>query len=135
MWGVDLFCHVLFLSEYIHEVQIYEAGMAIWRSKGEELEIAKKDFIDILKKLEGALGDKDYFGGDNFGYVDIIAISMTSWFYAYEKFGGFKVEKECPKFDEWTKRCLKRESVANVLPNPEKVYEFVVMLRKMHGIE
>ncbi|XP_019267110.1 PREDICTED: probable glutathione S-transferase [Nicotiana attenuata] len=123
-----------FWADFIDK-KIYEAGMAIWRSKGEELEIAKNDFIDIVKKLEGALGDKDYFGGDNFGYVDVIAISMTSWFHAYEKFGGFKVEKECPKFDAWTKRCLKRESVARVFPDPEKVYEFVVMLRKMHGIE
>ncbi|KAJ8545072.1 hypothetical protein K7X08_017655 [Anisodus acutangulus] len=111
------------------------SGMGIWKSKGEELEIAKKDFIKILKKLEGAMGDKDYFGGDNFGYVDVIAIAMTSWFHAYDVFGGFKVEEECPKFGCWIKRCLKRESVSSVLPDPEKVYQCVVMLRKMHGIE
>ncbi|XP_060187637.1 glutathione S-transferase U19-like [Lycium barbarum] len=116
--------------------KVYEGGMAIWRStKADELELGKKEFVDILKKLEGALGDKDYFGGDNFGYIDDIAISMTCWFHAYEKFGGFKVDEECPKFDAWINRCLKRESVASVLPDPEKVYDFVVMLRKMHGIE
>lgn len=117
------------------EVQIFEAGMGIWKSKGEELEIAKKDFMEILKKLEGAMGDKDYFGGDNFGYVDVIAIAMTSWFHAYEVFGDFKVEQECPKFGCWMKRCLKRESVSSVLPDPEKIYQCVVMLRKMHGVE
>lgn len=109
--------------------------MCIWKSKGEELEIAKKDFIEILKKLEGAMGDKDFFGGDNFGYVDVIAIAMTSWFHAYEVFGDFKVEQECPKFGCWMKRCLERESVSSVLPDPEKIYQCVVMLRKMHGIE
>jgi glutathione S-transferase len=30
---------------------------------------------------------------------------------------------------------MQRESVAKVLPDPEKVYDFVVMFRKMQGIE
>ncbi|XP_049357849.1 glutathione S-transferase U20-like [Solanum verrucosum] len=123
-----------FWADFIDK-KIFEGGMGIWKSKGEELEIAKKDFIEILKKLEGAMGDKDYFGGDNFGYVDVIAIAMTSWFHAYEVFGDFKVEQECPKFGCWMKRCLKRESVSSVLPDPEKIYQCVIMLRKMHGIE
>ena len=88
-----------------------------------------------MKQLEEALGDKDFFGGDTFGFVDIIAIPLTSWFYAIEKLGNFKVEDECPKFSAWVKMCLKRESVAKVLPDPEKVYEFVIMFRKMQGIE
>ncbi|KAG8489309.1 hypothetical protein CXB51_017350 [Gossypium anomalum] len=74
------------------------------------------DFID--KKLEEALGDKDYFIGTTFGFI-----------------GGFTVEAECPKFSNWMKRCLQRESVAKVVPPPEKVYEFVLMFRKMQGID
>ncbi|OIT27861.1 putative glutathione s-transferase [Nicotiana attenuata] len=85
---------------------LFEAGMRIWKSKGEEVGVAKKDFIEMLKKLEGGMVDKDYLGGDNFEYVDVIAITMTSWFHAYEVFGGFKVEEECPKFACWIKRCL-----------------------------
>lgn len=98
-------------------------------------EAAKEEFVETLKKLEGALGDKDYFGGDSFGFVDIIAIPLTSWFYPTEKFGGFKVENECPKLSAWINKCLQRESVAKVLPDPEKLYEFVIFVRKMHGIE
>ena len=51
----------------------------------------KGSFVDILKQLEEALGDKAFFGGDTFGFVDIIAIPLTSWFYAIEKLGNFKV--------------------------------------------
>ncbi|GJZ99598.1 retrotransposon protein, putative, ty1-copia subclass, partial [Tanacetum coccineum] len=47
--------------------QIYDAGKQIWSTKGDELEIATKDFIDWLKVLEGQLGDKPYMIGDSFG--------------------------------------------------------------------
>ncbi|XP_034684479.1 probable glutathione S-transferase parC [Vitis riparia] len=123
-----------FWGDFIDK-KIFEGGAKIWGSKGEALEVGKKDFIEILKQLEGTLGEKDFFCGDNFGFVDILLIPLTTWFYAYEKFGGFKVEDECPKFSVWVKRCMQRESVAKALPEPEKVYEAVVMLRKMNGIE
>ena len=97
--------------------------------------MAKRDFIEILKQLEEALGDKDFFGGDAFGYVDVIAIPLTTWFLAYEKIGGFKVEDNCPKISAWIKRCFQRPTVAKVLPDPEKVYQFVLQFRKMRGIE
>ncbi|KAI3462227.1 hypothetical protein Pfo_018890 [Paulownia fortunei] len=123
-----------FWADFIDK-KVFDAGSTIWRSKGEELELAKKEFIDIFKKLEGAMGDKDYFGGDKFGFVDIVLIGLSPWFSAYEKFGGFKIEDECPKIAAWIKRCKERESVAKTLPDPQQVYEFVGMLRKMHGIE
>lgn len=113
---------------------MFETGGNIWRNKGEEAEAAKVEFIEILKKLEGALGEKNYFGGDNFGLVDIITIPFTPWFAGFEKYGGFKVEEEAPKFAAWTKRCLQRQSVAKALPDPEKVSEFIGMMRKMHGL-
>nr|GMC96858.1 probable glutathione S-transferase [Ipomoea batatas]GMC98957.1 probable glutathione S-transferase [Ipomoea batatas]GMD00722.1 probable glutathione S-transferase [Ipomoea batatas]GME14391.1 probable glutathione S-transferase [Ipomoea batatas]GME17108.1 probable glutathione S-transferase [Ipomoea batatas] len=123
-----------FWADFIDK-KVYDAGAAIWGGKGEEIEAAKNEFIEAIKKLEGALGDKDYYGGDTFGFVDIIAIPLTSWFLTYERFGGFKVEEECPKFAAWMKRCQDRESVAKALPDPEKVHEFVIKLRKMMGIE
>ncbi|KAK7820127.1 putative glutathione s-transferase [Quercus suber] len=90
---------------------VFEAGREIWTSEGEAKELAKKDFIEIMKQLERALGDKSFYGGDAFGFVDIIAIGLTSWFVAYEKFGGFNVEDHCPKFSAWMKRCMQRETV------------------------
>lgn len=115
--------------------KVFEAGGNIWRSNGEALEQAKQEFIEILKQLEEVLGDNDFFGGKAFGFVDIIAIPLTSWFLAYEKFGGFKVEDHCPKFSAWIKRCLQRDTVAKAIPDSEKVYEIVAQLRKMNGIE
>ncbi|KAH9771587.1 glutathione transferase6 [Citrus sinensis] len=123
-----------FWADFIDK-KVFDAVCNIWKSKGEVPETAKNEFIEILKQLEGALGEKDFFGGDSFGFVDVIAIPLTCWFYAVEKFGGFKVENECPKFSAWMNKCMQRDTVARTLPDPEKVYEFVITLRNMFGIE
>lgn len=116
-------------------MKVFDAGKAILLAKGDALEVAKKDFIEVIKTLEKALGDKDFFNGDTFGFVDIIAIAMTSWFPAFEKFGSFKLEDHCPKFSAWIKKSSQRESVAKVIPDADKVNEFMPMYRKLNGVE
>ncbi|WZZ67116.1 hypothetical protein YC2023_078486 [Brassica napus] len=116
-------------------LSMYEAQRKVYATKGEEQETGKKEFIEILKTLETELGDKPYFGGDDFGYVDIGLIGFYTWFPGYEKFGNFSIEAECPKLIAWAKRCMQRESVAKSLPDPEKVVEFMAMLRKRFGVE
>ncbi|KAH9612231.1 hypothetical protein KSS87_011655 [Heliosperma pusillum] len=114
--------------------KVYESGARIWKTKGEEQEKAKKDFIENLTILVQQLGDNPYFGGDTFGYVDVAIIPFYTWFYTFEMAGNFKVEESCPKVIEWAKRCLQRESV-KALPDPIKVYDFFLELKKMLGIE
>jgi len=125
----------MIMDGYLYAWKVFETGRSVWASNGEEREVATRDFIEVLKHLEEALGEKEYFGGDGFGYVDIIAISHSAWFLSYEKFGDFKIEEHSPKFSAWIKRCLQRESVAKVLPDPEKVYQFVLHFRKMSGLD
>ncbi|KAH9707062.1 hypothetical protein KPL70_012439 [Citrus sinensis] len=57
---------------------------------------AKNEIVEILKQLEGALGEKDFFGGDSFGFVDVIAIPLTCWFYAVEEFGDLRLRMSAP---------------------------------------
>ena len=82
--------------------------------------------------LEGHLGEKPYLTGESFGYVDIAMIPLSCWFYALETIGNMDIEKECPKLIEWVKRCMERESVSKSLPDPHKIYEF--MLEKMKKV-
>lgn len=124
----------LFWGDFIDK-KIYACGTKLWKLKGEAQEEAKKEFIDILKTLEKELGDKKFFSGDAFGYVDIALVPFTSWFYAYETCANFNVEEEVQKLIGWKKRCMERESVAKSLYEPEKVYEFVCVLKKMFGVE
>ncbi|KAF2318186.1 hypothetical protein GH714_002471 [Hevea brasiliensis] len=74
--------------------------------KGEEQEAAKKEFIESLKLMEGELGEKPYFGGESFGYVDVVLVPFYSWFYTYEVSGNFSIEAECPKLIQWAKRFI-----------------------------
>ena len=61
-----------------------------WKSKGEAQKAAVKEYcLEISKVWEGTLGEKDYFGGHSFGFTDIV-VPLTSWFYGYEQYGGFK---------------------------------------------
>ncbi|CAL5406077.1 hypothetical protein CsSME_00026703 [Camellia sinensis var. sinensis] len=123
-----------FWADFIDK-KIYAACKKVWMSKGEDQEIAKRELIEIFKLLEGELGDKPYFGGDNFGLVDIALVPFYSRFYTLEKFGNFSIEAECPLLVAWAKRCIEKESVSKSLQNPEKLYEFVVKLNKMLGVE
>jgi glutathione S-transferase len=114
-----------FWADYIDK-KMYALGRAIWATKGEAQEGAKKEFIDVLKTLEGVLGeDNPYFGGQTFGFLDIALITFTSWFHTFESFGNFKIETDCPKLIEWVNRCKKRDTVAKGLADPKKVYEAV----------
>ncbi|XP_021839481.2 probable glutathione S-transferase [Spinacia oleracea] len=122
-----------FWADFVDK-KIYDSGRKVWTSKDAEQEAAKKEFIENLKVLEAELGDKAYFGGDTFGYVDVAFIPFYSWFYAYEKLGNFSIEESCPKIIEWAKRCLQRETVAKALPDQNKVYDFILMLKKAYGI-
>ncbi|CAH9099127.1 unnamed protein product [Cuscuta epithymum] len=118
-----------FWADYVDK-KVHDPGMKAWTSKGEEQEAAKKEFIEVLKVLEGELGEKPYFGGEKFGFVDVSLIGFYSWFYVYETFGHFSIEAECPKLIGWAKRCMERESVSKSLPDPHKVYEFALMLKE-----
>ena len=129
------FITVFILSFNLRKIQVYEVSRKLWTTKGEELEVSKKEFFEIYKILEGELGDKPYFGGETFGFVDLSLITFYSWFHVYEVFGNIDIEAECPKIIAWAKRCLQKETVANSLADQKKVYEAVGQLRKIRGLE
>ncbi|KAL5731733.1 glutathione transferase [Ranunculus cassubicifolius] len=123
-----------FWADFVDK-KIYEVGKKVWATKGEELETAKKEFLDYLKLLEGELGDKPYFGGEIFGYLDVVFVPFYSWFYPYESCGNFSIEAECPKLVAWAGRCLEKESVSKSLPDQMKIFEFFTKMRKSLGYE
>ncbi|XP_031114532.1 probable glutathione S-transferase parC [Ipomoea triloba] len=123
-----------FWADFVDK-KIYDCGRRIWATKGEEQEAAKKELIDCLKLLEGELGDKPFFGGESFGFVDVALIPFYTWFYTYEKHGNFSIEAHCPKLVEWAKRCMQKDSVSTSLADPHKIHEFVIQLKKRLGID
>ncbi|RZB66185.1 glutathione S-transferase 3-like [Glycine soja] len=113
-----------FWVDYIDK-KVNDTWRKMWLSTGEEHETWKKEFISVFKQLEEALGDKPFYGGDTFGFVDLGLIPFYTWFYTFETYGNFKMEAECPKLVAWAKRCLQREAVSKTLPDEKKVYDHV----------
>ncbi|XP_030537161.1 probable glutathione S-transferase [Rhodamnia argentea] len=105
-------------------------GRVVRAPTEEAREAAKEENIQCLKMLEGELGDKAYFGGERFGYVDVSLIPIHSRFYALETLANFNIWEECPKLAAWAKRCMQRESVAKSLPDPHKVYDYMLARTK-----
>ncbi|PIN00675.1 Glutathione S-transferase [Handroanthus impetiginosus] len=120
-----------FIDKKIHNT----VSKITWCKSKEDAQEAKKELIEILKLLEGELGEKLYFGGDKFGFADIALIPSYMWFHTYETYGDFSVEAECPKLIEWAKRCLERESVSKSLSDPNKIYDLVVSYRERYGLQ
>ncbi|KAI7741425.1 hypothetical protein M8C21_031153 [Ambrosia artemisiifolia] len=126
--------HARFWADFIDK-KLYQIGRNLYTTKGEEHEASRTEFLECFKLLEAELGDKSYFAGETFGYVDVSLIPFYSWFQAYETYGNFNFEHECPKLVAWAKRCIKnKESVSKTLPELPKVYDFVQHLRKQYGI-
>ncbi|KAL6313426.1 hypothetical protein AAG906_003698 [Vitis piasezkii] len=113
-----------FWADYIDK-KLHLLGARLWRTKGEEQEANKKEYIECLKLLEGELGDKPYFGGENFGFVDVNLMPYFSWLYVFEIAANFSIEAEC----------MEKESVSTSLPDRQKLYDFFLQLKKWHGIE
>ncbi|XP_043699276.1 probable glutathione S-transferase [Telopea speciosissima] len=125
-----------FWADYIDKKVFSSMRGILGSPKGEEQEKAKKEFIEELKVMEEELGDKAYFGGDNFGFVDLSFVPFYTWFYAMETLVNFDIEAECPKLIEWAKRCMeKKESVAKSLPDSLKIYDFALQMRKKLGVD
>ncbi|XP_077243763.1 putative glutathione S-transferase [Tasmannia lanceolata] len=117
------------------EKKIHDSGSRILWKKGEAQDEGKKEFLDCLRLLQGELGEKPYFNGDTFGFVDISFIPFACLFYSYETCGNFSIEEECPKILAWVKRCMEKESVSKSLQDPQKIYELVGVFKKLNGIE
>ncbi|KAK7264809.1 hypothetical protein RJT34_32420 [Clitoria ternatea] len=113
--------------------KVHEVAKKIWTGKVGEHETEKKELIENLKLLEEVLGEKPYFGGDTFGFLDIAFIPFYKWFFAYEKTGNLKLDY--PKINAWANRCLQRESVSKSVSDEADIYEFVLSYRKKIGVD
>lgn len=112
--------------------KVFSTQTKFLKSKGEEKEMAKAELIGQLKCLEEVLGDKAFFAGDEFGFLDAALIPFSSMFHGYEQHGGFSFDSECLVLMRWVRRCRERDSVKSVLPDEVEMYE---LHKKWYGIE
>ncbi|CAN6314990.1 unnamed protein product [Urochloa humidicola] len=122
-----------FWAEYSGRLHV--CGKRLWLrhdDDGKEVEPeAVSEMVAVLRALEAELEGKEFFGaGGKFGYVDAAAAPFAAWFLTYERAGGISVAEECPGLAAWAARCVRRESVADNVYPPEKVYELTQEYRQ-----
>ncbi|PAN23559.1 hypothetical protein PAHAL_4G101400 [Panicum hallii] len=115
--------------------KVYELGTRLWKLGGDARAKARAELLQVLANLDGELGDRAFFGGAEFGFVDVAVVPFVPWLPSFERYGEFSVEEAAPRLAAWARRCAGRESVAGSLHPPEKVDEFITMLKKHYGIE
>ncbi|XP_066377520.1 probable glutathione S-transferase GSTU1 [Miscanthus floridulus] len=115
--------------------KVYEVGTRLWKLKGEPQAQARAEIVQVLRNLDGELGERSFFGGEAFGFVDVALVPFVPWLPSYERYGEFSVEGIAPRLAAWARRCAERDSVAKSFHPPEKVDEFINLLKKTYGIE
>ncbi|KAL6647835.1 hypothetical protein ACP70R_015272 [Stipagrostis hirtigluma subsp. patula] len=123
--------HARFWANFVDQ-KVFDAQHRFFMGRNEAKETAKAELVGHLKRLEEVLGDKAFFGGDEFGLLDVALVPFSSMFYGYEKHGGVDMEVECPVLARWVRRCHERESVRSVLPTGVNMYE---IHKFFYGIE
>jgi glutathione S-transferase len=106
--------------------------MKYTKTKGEEKEAAKKELMEGIKVMEEQLGNKPYFGGDNFGFVDVALVPLFCMFYTFTFAGKFIDDEKYPTITSWARRCIQKESVSKAIPQEEKLKQFLDENRLLH---
>nr|WAA68368.1 tau class glutathione S-transferases [Pinus densata]WAA68411.1 tau class glutathione S-transferases [Pinus yunnanensis] len=124
-----------FWADFMDTKFLENVVQRILKCTGEAQEEGTRYMLECLGLLEGELsagGGKPYFAGDQFGFLDIVLIPNSPWFYALETLAKWKIpwDGEFPRLQGWMKRCLERESVKKILQDPLKVSEYAIQLRK-----
>lgn len=115
--------------------KVFEAGTRLWKLKGEAQAQARGEMRQVLRNLDAELGEKPFFAGEKFGFVDLAIVPFMPWLLCYERYGEFRVAEVAPRLPAWAARCGERESVAKSLRPAEEVDEFINKLKKVYGIE
>ncbi|KAK4479749.1 hypothetical protein RD792_015281 [Penstemon davidsonii] len=91
--------------------------------------------IECVVLLEAAFEKcskgKSFFGGDNVGYIDIVLGSYLGWIKVTELVGGPNVldGTRTPGLAGWAERFLSHNVVKDVVPEPNKLLEFYMMVK------
>ncbi|KAJ3693077.1 hypothetical protein LUZ60_012173 [Juncus effusus] len=120
-----------FWAVYIDDKVVSALG-GILQATTEEAKANKiVETMSVLELLEETFKKcskgKSFFGGDIIGFLDVILGSYVVWLKATEKISELTLldENKFPKLVEWTEQFLSADYVKEVMPEVEKVEEFI----------
>ncbi|WVZ70080.1 hypothetical protein U9M48_018778 [Paspalum notatum var. saurae] len=101
----------------------------------EERAAGTADTLAALDKLEGAFaecsgGKKEFFAGDEPGYLDIVLGGFVGWLRAWDKVGGVKLldAGRIPRLTAWAARFAELDAAKEVTPDPDRIAEYARVL-------
>ncbi|KAJ4825716.1 hypothetical protein Tsubulata_001215 [Turnera subulata] len=113
---------------------------AVLSPPGEMKEKAIKMAIEGLEKIEEELRGKQFFGGENVGFLDIALACISYWVPVMEEVGSVKIfdKEKFPITRAWADRILSHPVIKENLPPRDKMEVFFqehlkIMSSKTHG--
>ncbi|XWS58643.1 hypothetical protein CRYUN_Cryun08bG0052100 [Craigia yunnanensis] len=123
--------YMRFWAKFIDE-KLVEATIKAFFSTGEDQAKATESAVEALQQLEEEIRGKRLFGGEEIGYLDIVAGWMAHWLPIVEEIGGLKVmdSTKFPSFHLWTKEFLQIPTIQHNLPPSDDLHNAYDALRR-----
>ncbi|KAI5005563.1 probable glutathione S-transferase GSTU6 [Hordeum vulgare subsp. vulgare] len=102
----------------------------------EERARAAGEVVSVLEAFEGELGDKDFFGGDGVGLVDVVLGGFVGWLRASEAMCGVRTldPARTPRLAAWAGRFGALDGVREIVPDAAPLVEYNLMKRARRGL-
>ncbi|KAL2231230.1 glutathione S-transferase U7-like [Sesamum indicum] len=115
------------------EEKILEASRLAFHYTGNKQAEGVKLMSESLEILEGEIRGKKFFGGQTFGYLDIVVGWIAYWLHFTQEAGGYKVmdPTRFPGIDQWTKNFLQVDIIKDNLPPFDKMMSTYKLYRQM----
>ncbi|XP_028793585.1 probable glutathione S-transferase [Neltuma alba] len=117
--------HARFWARFIDEkcvAGVWGAGVA----QGEGKEKAIESALELLALLDKQIEGKKYFGGEEIGYLDIVAGWIPHWLNVLEELGEMELltAERFPHLHQWSLNLLQTSPVKDCLPPRDSVVDY-----------
>ncbi|KAK7256814.1 hypothetical protein RIF29_30326 [Crotalaria pallida] len=121
-----------FWSKFIDDKVFAAVRKAVFTIDEKERENGIEESLEALQFLENELKDKKFFGGEEFGLVDIAAIIIAFWVPIFEEVAGLQLftSEKFPKLYNWSQEFINHPVVKESLPPREPLLGFFKGLRE-----
>ncbi|XP_031489362.1 glutathione S-transferase U17-like [Nymphaea colorata] len=124
-----------FWASYIDE-KIFAPMRGTMTAEDEQRKALVEQVMSGLGLVEDAFGKcckgGKFFGGETIGFLDIALGSLLAWMKVVDGAMGMKLldETKFPKLAAWSEAFCEAESVKEVMPEPERLAEFAMVIRE-----
>ncbi|XP_057436915.1 probable glutathione S-transferase [Lotus japonicus] len=115
-----------FWSKFIDDKVVTAAWKSVFTADEKEREKNIQESFEALQFLENELKDKKFFGGEEFGFVDITAVFIAFWIPMIQEIAGLQLftAEKFPKLYKWSQEFLNHPVVKECLPPRDPVFAF-----------